>query len=262
MNDRASAVLDTTLLHRLEEASLNASAPPQQLLIDGWLVRFCPGKAKRARSVNAISAGRLPVAEKLALCQRVYDGAELPLFIRITPFSEPSGLDAELEARGLRKIDDTRVMVCADPARHIASELPAGMSLQRVGLDAFAQTVGGLRGSSLAQRQAHAQRLANSPVPFSAAVLKRDGEIVGCGQVAIEGDMVGLYDIFTAPAARGQGVAGVLCRQLLADAISRGAKTAYLQVDANNTPARALYHRMGFIDAYAYHYRTTHPTAV
>jgi ribosomal protein S18 acetylase RimI-like enzyme len=262
MNDRASAALDTSLLHRLEEASLNASAPPQQLLIDGWLVRFCPGKAKRARSVNAISAGRLPLAQKLALCQRVYDEAELPLFIRITPFSEPDGLDAQLDARGLRKVDDTRVMVCADPARHAIAALPLDMSLQRVGLDAFAQTVGALRGSSLAQRQAHAQRLANSPVPFFPAVLKRDGEIVGCGQVAIEGDIVGLYDIFTAPAARGQGVAGVLCRQLLADALSRGAKTAYLQVDATNTPARALYDRMGFRDAYAYHYRTTHPTAV
>jgi ribosomal protein S18 acetylase RimI-like enzyme len=43
--------------------------------------------------------------------------------------------------------------------------------------------------------------------------------------------------------------------------MSRGAKTAYLQVDAVNVPARALYDRMGFIDAYAYHYRTTHPTA-
>ncbi|RQP24280.1 GNAT family N-acetyltransferase [Piscinibacter terrae] len=261
MNDRAPRAFDATLLHRLEEASLNASAPPQQLLIDGWLVRFCPGKAKRARSVNAISAGRLLVADKLALCQRVYDEAELPLFIRITPFSEPSGLDAQLEAHGLRKLDDTRVMVCADPARHIGGGLPPDMSLQRVGLDAFAQTVGALRGSSLAQRQAHAQRLANSPVPFFAALLKRGGEVVGCGQVAIEGDMVGLYDIFTAPAARGRGVAGVLCRQLLADALSRGAKTAYLQVDAANAPARALYHRMGFIDAYAYHYRTTHPTA-
>jgi ribosomal protein S18 acetylase RimI-like enzyme len=261
MNDRAPAALDTTLLHRLEEASLNASAPPQQLLIDGWLVRFCPGKAKRARSVNAISAGRLPLTEKLALCQRVYDEAELPFFIRVTPFSEPVGLDSQLEAQGLRKIDDTRVMVCADPARNTGAGLPAGMVLQRVGLDAFAQTVGALRGSPLAQRQAQAQRLANSPVPFFAAVLKRDGEIVACGQIAIEGDMVGLYDIFTAPAARGQGMAGLLCRQLLADAISRGAKTAYLQVDAANAPARALYDRMGFIDAYAYHYRTTHPTA-
>ena len=33
---------------RLEELSLNSSAPPGQLLYDGWLLRLAPGKAKRA----------------------------------------------------------------------------------------------------------------------------------------------------------------------------------------------------------------------
>jgi ribosomal protein S18 acetylase RimI-like enzyme len=261
MPDLLSSDFDLTLLARVEEAGLNASAPPQQLLIDGWLVRFCPGKAKRARCVNAISAGRLPLADKLALCQGVYDDNELPFFLRITPFSEPRSLSAELEALGLRKIDDTRVMVCTRIADGALQDLPADMTAQSVGHEAFAQTVGSLRGSPLAQRQAHAQRLANSPVPFFATVLKRDGEVVACGQYAIEGSMVGLYDIFTAPAARGRGIASLLCRQLLADAVARGARTAYLQVESDNLPARAVYRRLGFTDAYGYHYRTTHPTA-
>ena len=38
---------DRKLLIRAEDAGLNASAPPQQLWLDGWLVRFSPGKAKR-----------------------------------------------------------------------------------------------------------------------------------------------------------------------------------------------------------------------
>ena len=40
---------------RLEELSLNSSAPPGQLLYDGWLLRLLPGKPKRTRSL--ISAG-------------------------------------------------------------------------------------------------------------------------------------------------------------------------------------------------------------
>lgn len=252
---------DLVTLARVEEAGLNASAPPQQLLIDGWLVRFCPGKAKRARCVNAIAPGRLPLAEKLALCQNVYDDHQLPLFLRVTPFSEPPSLAAELEALGLRKIDDTRVMVCSRIGDLSAQAMPAEMTAQSIGHEAFAQTVGSLRGSPLAQRQAHAQRLANSPVPFFATVLRRDGEVVACGQYALEGSMVGLYDIFTAPAARGQGIASWLCRRLLAEAVARGARTAYLQVEADNAPARAVYQRLGFADAYGYHYRTTHPTA-
>jgi hypothetical protein len=50
---------------RASKTKLNASAPPQQRLSDGWLLRFSPGKARRTRCVNAIAAGRLPVADKL-----------------------------------------------------------------------------------------------------------------------------------------------------------------------------------------------------
>jgi ribosomal protein S18 acetylase RimI-like enzyme len=256
-----SATFDPDLLARIEEAGLNASAPPQQRIVDGWLLRFSPGKAKRARCVNAVSAGRLPLDQKLALCQRVFDDAGLPMLLRITPFSQPAGLDAEFESRGMRRIDDTRVMVSASLDRSAAPSLPSGLTIEGVGHEAFAHVVGGLRGSSLAQRQAHGQRLANAPVPFTAFVLKREGEVVACGQLAIEAELVGLYDVFTAAAARGQGLAGLLCRHLLAWATAQGARTGYLQVESDNVPARAVYRRLGFNDAYAYHYRTPHPTA-
>jgi ribosomal protein S18 acetylase RimI-like enzyme len=248
-------------LVRVEEAGLNASAPPQQRLVDGWLLRFSPGKAKRARCVNAISPGRLAIDEKLALCRHVFDEAALPLLIRITPFSQPPDLDAALERRAMRRLDDTRVMVCS-LAAGTAGRLPPGVTLSPAGHEAFALAVGALRGSPLAQRQAHGQRLLNSPVPFSAWLLKQDGQVVACGQYAQEGPLVGLYDVFTAPAARGRGLARSLCRHLLAEAAGRGARTAYLQVEADNDAARAVYRRLGFIDAYAYHYRAPPPGAV
>jgi ribosomal protein S18 acetylase RimI-like enzyme len=252
---------DPAWLARIEEAGLNASAPPEQRLVDGWLLRFSPGKAKRARCVNAVAAGRLPLHEKLELCQQAYDELGLPLLLRITPFSEPAGLDEALERRGMRSLDDTRVMVCpALPAAPL-DPLPQGVVIARVGHEAFAQIVGAMRGSPLAQRQAHGQRLVHSPVPFNAHVLKRDGEVLACGQTAIETKLVGLYDVFTAPAARGQGLARLLCRHLLAEAATRGASIAYLQVEGDNHDARAVYRRLGFADAYAYHYRTPHPTA-
>ena len=48
------------LAARLEDAGLTCSQPPQQSIYDGWLLRYSPGKAKRAKSVNAIGAGQLP----------------------------------------------------------------------------------------------------------------------------------------------------------------------------------------------------------
>ena len=249
---------DPNLLSRIEDAGLNASAPPQQRWVDGWLVRFSPGKAKRARCVNAVAEGRSSLQDRLRACEEVFDQARLPLIVRITPFSLPVGLDAALEAQGLRLFDDTRVMVLTRwPAADLS--LPGGVSITSIGLEAFAQRVGVFRDSPLAQRQAHAERLLNSPVPYFAFELRDQGHVVACGQFALEGDLVGLYDIYTAPHARGRGLAGRLCRYLLNQAAQRGAHHAYLQVEGDNLSARTVYERIGFVDGYAYHYRTANP---
>jgi GNAT superfamily N-acetyltransferase len=253
-----AVALPHSLLSRVEDAGLNASAPPQQRWIDGWMVRFSPGKAKRARCVNALAPGYLGLDQKLALCRALFDEAQLPLFIRITPFSRPADLDRSLAAQGMHVVDDTRVMVCTALASIESEPLPEGVSLQRLGHAAFAQTVGQLRGSPIAQQQAHAHRLDLAPVPFEAWSLRRidDGAVLACGQIAIEADMAGVYDVFTAVSERGRGWSRRLCAHLLARSRDQGARIGYLQVDAGNDPARAVYRRLGFVDAYAYHYRT------
>ena len=248
------------LLARIEDAGLNASAPPQQRWLDGWLIRFSPGKAKRARCVNAVAASRVPLEEKLALAQAVFDEAQLPMLLRITPFSQPPEIDRQLQALGWSRIDDTRVMALAslDALSALAPEpLPAGLVWQSLGHSAFAQAVGQLRNSPLAHRQAHAQRLELSPVPFQALAIRReaDGALLACGQFAREAELVGLYDVFTKEASRGQGLARRLCSRLLAQAREAGAQSAYLQVEGDNRAARGVYKRLGFADGYRYHYR-------
>ena len=249
------------LLSRIEDAGLNASAPPQQRWLDGWIVRFSPGKAKRARCVNAVAAGRSSFGERLAACEQVFADAHLPLIVRVTPFSQPPDLDDHLAERGLRRFDDTQVMAAALAEAPAPAALPDGMRLNALALEPFTRRVGELRGSPLSQRQAHAERLLNSPVPFFAFELTLDGETVACGQIALENDLVGIYDVFTATASRGRGHATLLCRHLLWQARVRGARHAYLQVESDNLPARAVYARLGFADAYGYHYRTRHPDA-
>jgi GNAT superfamily N-acetyltransferase len=114
-----------------------------------------------------------------------------------------------------------------------------------------------LRGSSALEIESHAQRLQGSPVPYTGLVWRdAAGQVQACGQFARDADLVGLYDIFTAPASRGRGRARALCARLLALARDQGARTAYLQVDAANAAARAVYAHLGFLDAYTYHYRS------
>ena len=103
------------LMSRVEDAGLNASAPPQQRWLDGWLVRYLPGKARRARCINALTPGLLPLQEKLALAQAVYAEARLPMIFRLSRFTQPAGLDAELAQQGYGFVDETRVMIALPP---------------------------------------------------------------------------------------------------------------------------------------------------
>ena len=247
---------DPVLLSRVEDAGLNASAPPQQRWLDGWLVRFSPGKAKRARCINALAMGRMPMADKLAMCSALFADAGLPLYVRVTPFSQPAGLDQQLAALGMPRIDDTRVMLCPS-LKHIAEPVLADdYRIEPVAHEPFSYIVGHFRGSPLAQRQAHAQRLALSPVPFQAFVMKNgEGTAAACGQFSIEAGLVGLYDVFTEPASRSLGLAKTLCEHMLTLARRQAANVGYLQVEGDNHAARSIYQRLGFSDAYAYHYR-------
>ncbi len=250
---------DEALLSRVEDAGINASAPREQRWIDGWLVRLSPAKAKRARCIQAVAAGRLSVQDKLALCLPLYQAAGLQPYVRITPFSKPDGLDAALAVLGLDCIDETRVMVLA-PLHAAASpdqDATSPLRFATVGADDFAAWIGKERGSSAPERLAHADRIASSPVPHHGVlVFDSEGATVGAGQVVIEGTLAGLYDVFTAERQRGLGVAETVCRHLLGVAAAAGARVAYLQVDAGNEPARRIYKRLGFVDGYSYHYRT------
>jgi len=224
---------------RVEEAGLNALQTQRQLFYDGWLVRLSPGKAKRARSVNAHFGSTLPLAAKLEHCEALY----------------ARHLDGALAARGYEAFEETLVMAMPLAMAPVVPALAAGITLTDVDANGFVDVLGNLRRSPAQQREAQRERLVNSLLQSRMIAMRAGADIVCAAQIAIDGDQAGIFDVVTAESARGSGYATLACAALLAWASQQGARAAYLQVDANNAPAIAVYRKFGFATLYTYHYR-------
>jgi len=239
---------------RIEEAGLNALQTAQQLFYDGWLLRVSPGKAKRARSVNPHFGSSLPIDAKIDHCERVYRERALPVLFRMTPFARPDALEAALAARGYVAFDTTLVQV-RSLAEVSSLTLRTDVVLASPPIAEFVEAVGELRGSTDGERAAHLERLSSTPLAMHAIVASIDGRAVAAGQAAIDRGLAGIYDMMTATAWRGRGLATLIAGALLAWAARQRATHAFLQVNDDNAPALAVYRRFGFATAYTYHYR-------
>ena len=235
---------------RIEELSLNSSAPPGQLVYDGWILRLLRGKAKRARSVNAVYESRLPLDTKIGFCERLYKQAGVPALFRITPFVTPPDLDSRLEGRGYQRFDPTAVEAAEiDPSRL------ANASAESMELRAWVEAVSDLRAAPPEHRAAHFARIDGMPLRKLPVAVRSNGQIVATGLAIVEDDCVGLFDIITRQIAQRRGHARTVVATLLREAWELGARHAYLQVQEDNVAARRLYSQFGFAQQYLYWYR-------
>ena len=242
-------------LVRIEESGLNVLQTQRQLFYDGWLLRLSPGSAKRGRSVNPHFGSSLPLERKIAYCENVYAQQALPTLFRITPWSQPSGLEAALGARGYEAFGETLVQAVALDQPPALPDHDDAVVVEAPDASAFVEAVGELRDGTPLQREAHLERLANSMLGKRHVVIRAEDRVVCTAQVAVEDELAGVFDVVTAPHERRRGYATLACASLLSWAWQHGAQAAYLQVSADNAPAIASYKRFGFATVYTYHYR-------
>jgi GNAT superfamily N-acetyltransferase len=248
-------VADPGLVAAVERAALWAWPPREVRFLHGWLLRaggpLAPRRVSSAQTLAFDASGRLESA--IGEVEAWYAARGLPACFQLTEAAAPRGLDAALAARGYVREGESLVML-GDPAV-VAGAVDGGPVeiLHRPRQSALAAMADPLWGD--AQRRERAALLARIRRPHRYGLVTVGGEPAAGGLVVADGPLAGLFALRTQPPFRRQGLARRLVGALAGWARDQGAERLYLQVEADNAPAIALYARLGFAAAYRYGYR-------
>ncbi len=237
----------------LETAGFNAWPAFQQLLMAGWLIRFAEGYTKRANSANYLHPSITPLDQLVSWCEQLYAARKLPSTFRLVDRTETLPIDRFLAEQGYQAIDPSVVLQC--PVAQL--KLPHGTSatFTLCPPDSWIPIHAAASRTGTSAQELHRRILAQVMLPRVLGAIVVGGQPVACGMGVIDRGLFGLFDLVTHPAQRRRGYGSQLIAGLIGWAKDQGATTCYLQVTQHNQPARALYHKLGFREAYRYWYR-------
>lgn len=105
-------------------------------------------------------------------------------------------------------------------------------------------------GSTLAREEEYSESDWRERLVEGVKLVALDDEPVGLVAGAPEPQGLYLYSMWVSSSHRGRGVGEALVRELVAWAAEEGWKLVRLRVYDHNLPARRLYERLGFVDAF------------
>lgn len=239
------------MIRRIEEAAWHAWPAARTAPLGGWRLRAGPTATRRENSVQAMTFDAdLALEDTIGRVEAWYAATGRRACFQLNALSAPVGLEAALVARGYRA--EGRSSVLVRPLDTLPKEPPQVVLEGRA--TAFAmQAVADPRWPA-AERSARAALFGRIRRPLAFAVRTVGGEPVAGGLCVVDGDLAGFAAMRTTSPARRQGHGRAVLDRLLLWAGRMGASTAWLQVEADNTPAAALYRSAGFRPLYDYHY--------
>ncbi|RUM97763.1 GNAT family N-acetyltransferase [Pseudaminobacter arsenicus] len=239
-------------VRRYEAAGFRAW-PAAAVHYDGtWVVRLTAGHpAKRLNSINPLDPSDVKnLPERVARAARRFEAYGRPLTFRLSPLSGEV-LPRYLDDQGWSSLSESLVM------RVRLDAVPVNDAMDQIPLKDIGRFIGAalkVHGSSPLLRPGLSEIIGAIRPEAGLFVLESDRPLATAICVH-DGDLAGLFEIATDPAERGRGHARRLVLSALKWARLRGAREAWLQVEADNAPARHLYESLGFTAVYHYHYR-------
>lgn len=240
------------LVRRLEAVGFRAW-PAAAVSFDGsWQLRVTPGHpSKRLNCLVPLDpADSRDMVSRVRAAQSIFNARGLKAAIRQSPLCPP-GLPDVLSAEGWKQGYRTLVMAadldkadCSHGMDHLPTHDVQRFSEACIRIDDARDTTAAVLGGII-----------SSIEPTAGLFLMEDGagpKAVGiCVQ---DNDLAGLQQVVVEKNSRRSGLGLELVSAALRWAKLRGARQAWLQVIADNLPARALYERIGFQPVYDYSY--------
>jgi N-acetylglutamate synthase len=196
-------VADSALL--IEQLAANAWPAATVQLVDGWLLRYTPGVARRRSnsalpSPGATCASPAQRAQVLDLTERFYARRRQPTAVQVSPAELHDQLDGELAARGYRRQAPTLVLTA--PIHRVPVRAPTTSAVAVSIADAVtaqwlaAWTAIEARPDAAATNQQILARI-GPQAGYLTAIHDRD--VVGVGMVVVERGWAGVFCMATDP---------------------------------------------------------------
>ena len=234
----------------IERATASAVSPDAVEELDGWLLAFDSGSVNRAKSAAPLQHTVCDAAMVGKIEARYAAHGLAPLF-RLPKLDCFEGLRCELRLRGYNPERPTLVQVgTASAMRAISADPPAEIATAP---DAawvalfLSESFDAVDGAS------RVTKLSSARGSLYASV-REAGATVAAVAAAFSDGWTSVHGMRTAPACRGRVLAGRVLGGLAEAALLRGFERVFLQVEAGNAPALALYQRTGFATAWCYEY--------
>lgn len=217
--------------------------------LGGWRLNASSGQSMRINACWPLAAPDRDPEAALDAVEAWFAERSLPPRFKLTDgVVAPADLAERLAARGYASCKTTLVML--GPT---GGQGDAGVRMSNIP-DATYEAVFTATAGDPEDGRERLEALGRIPAPARFARLDIDGAPAAIGASAIGGGYAGIFGMRTVPDHRRKGLARRVLRALLAEARALGADRAWLQVEADNAPAIALYADEGFEPDYRYSY--------
>ena len=234
----------------LERATLDAVAPVEQEQFDAWILPFDKSTIGRATSAVPLRHHNIDPST-LEQIEARYTVRGLQAAFRIADVPNLAPLTERLSHMGYSATQPTLVQI-GDIKTLLALESAEQILIERSASDTWA-SVYTAEGFDPVDGAHRVQALSRSQCVVYATINRGD-QAIAAGTASMSQGWIGIHGMRTVISARGKGLATGILQGLARSAAQNSYERVYLQVEANNSPALALYRRAGFQTAWRYHY--------